>query len=151
MARFGRCTGLAPHRVLRVPATDSYPAGFDEHADAWRGVEPGDVVLLCAGPLGRLLAVRWFARQPRATYLELGSFFDPELQPNGATLGPRYYSQTQCGVKLDRSVYSPHGWYRGCEARGDTHATIDEGAVWAQAGACGQKHRVDADQKGLSQ
>ena len=139
MARFGRCTGLAPHRVLRVPATDSYPAGFDAHADAWRGVEPGDVVLLCAGPLGRLLAVRWFARQPHATYLELGSFFDPELQPNGATLGPRYYPQTQCGVELDRSVYSPHGWYRGCEARGDTHATIDEGAVWAQAGACGQR------------
>ena len=109
-----------------------FPAGLEAHADAWRGVAAGDVVLLCAGPLGRILAVRWFARQPRATVLELGSFFDPELQPGGATLGPRYYTQTQCGVTLDRAAYTPHKWYPGCERRGDTRAAINESGIWAR-------------------
>ena len=121
----------AEHAAAQLPAACAMrPRPFLRRR--WRQVADGDVVLLCAGPLGRLLAVRWFAAQPRATYLELGSFWDPELQPGGATLGPRYYSQTQCGVTLDRAAYTPHSWYRGCEAKGDTHADIDEGAIWAK-------------------
>ena len=79
LLRPGRCTGLAPIRILRVPALDAYPSGYHLHRHAWREMAPGDVALLLAGPLGRVLGVEWFTRRPEITMLELGSFFDPEL------------------------------------------------------------------------
>ena len=57
--------------MLRVPPLDAYPAGYEAHREGWRDVGAGDVVLVCAGPLGRILAAEWFAHQPRATVLEL--------------------------------------------------------------------------------
>jgi hypothetical protein len=60
-SRFQACTGLTPDRVLRVPPLDGYPAGYEMHRDGWRDVAAGDVVLVCAGPLGRILAAEWCA------------------------------------------------------------------------------------------
>lgn len=77
--RFANCTGVRPVRVLRAAARDAFPQSFDALRDEWRALRNGDVVLLAAGPLGRVLGVAWHKQQPRATYLELGSFFDPDL------------------------------------------------------------------------
>ena len=86
LGRFRACTGIVPASVLRVPAMDAFPSGLTVLDDAARGFGADDVVLICAGPLGRLLAVKWHRAQPLATYLELGSFFDPDLQQGGVTL-----------------------------------------------------------------
>lgn len=42
-------------------------------------VRPDDVVLLLAGPLGRILASEWAHLQPSASFLDLGSMWDAEL------------------------------------------------------------------------
>ena len=129
--RFTRCTGISPVGVMRVTATDAFPHGMDTHASAWTSFASDDVVILCAGPLGRVLAVHWFQKQPLATYLELGSFFDPELQPDGKTLGARYYGAVQCGVSLNTSSYRPRQSFRACNFRGDIGKPVDEQAVWS--------------------
>jgi len=132
VARFAKCTGILPSSVRRVPPSEAYPTGLEKHADAWRAFETGDIVVLCAGPLGRLLALHWHAHQPRATYLELGSFFDPDLTPPQASFfgrrsPPRYYPQVQCGVRVEPTLYQPRVRHRACQAGpGDVKAKLDE-------------------------
>ena len=43
------------------------------------GYRDGDVVMIMAGPLGRILASEWTWLRPHVTFLELGSFWDVEL------------------------------------------------------------------------
>ena len=39
----------------------------------------GDIVLLMAGPLGRMLSSEWCLLRPEITFLDLGSFWDADL------------------------------------------------------------------------
>lgn len=41
--------------------------------------EPDDIVLIMAGPVGRILASEWGVLRPDITFLEMGSFWDTEL------------------------------------------------------------------------
>ena len=137
VGRFSNCTGLQPAQVLTVHSRDAFPRSFEEHRDAWRGFRYGDVVIVAAGPVGRLLAIEWHTKQPRVTYLELGSFFDPDLtdttffgRGHGALEGARYYPQTQCGRLVDQTVYRPKMAFSACQRPGDVRATIDVSAIW---------------------
>ena len=121
--RFINCTGLVPQQVLTVRSRDAFPRSYDEHEAAWRAFDDDDVIIITAGPVGRLLAVHWHTKQPRATYLELGSFFDPDLadepffgKRRGALDGARYYPRVQCGRALDPSVYQPKVRFAACQA-----------------------------------
>ena len=40
------------------------PRRYEQHKDAVTRFADGDVVVLCAGPVGRILAAEWYARQP---------------------------------------------------------------------------------------
>jgi mannosyltransferase OCH1-like enzyme len=63
-----------PSQILRVPDTDSFSV-YDNLAS----FKPRNntIVLLCCGPLGRILASEWYIQNPTLTCIELGSFFDP--------------------------------------------------------------------------
>tara|TARA_B110001452_G_scaffold266964_1_gene275225 strand:+ start:202 stop:1104 length:903 start_codon:yes stop_codon:yes gene_type:complete len=76
--RFSRTTGLAVASTLRAAPVSS----FDSYASLrlnYTHFQPNDVVVLCVGMLGRLLATTWLQHRPRTTFLELGSFFNPML------------------------------------------------------------------------
>ena len=136
--RFTNCTGLRPTRVERIAPMDAFPLDYERLKQGWQAVAGGDVVIFCAGPLGRLLAIAWHARQPAATYLELGSFFDPDLAPperaffrrRGRNRGARYYPQVQCGVRVNESLYVARTHHPGCQTVRDVRAAIDEAAIW---------------------
>lgn len=111
LSLFEERTGLQPKTVHRVPTTDAFSAlerlvGIDE---VFVG---GDVIILCAGVLGRLLTAKWVGRRPNTTFLELGSFFTPEL---GDTRLQRYHRDSRwrpaCSqytdVSLDQEVFAP--------------------------------------------
>ena len=89
VTRLEAAIGLQFTGVLRVPATESFPAGFRKHKDAT--FEKGDVVLVCAGPTGRLLTAHWFDINPNATYIEIGSYFDEHLGTVPSVAAPNYY------------------------------------------------------------
>jgi len=91
MKLFESKTGIHPSTVLKVPANDGFPTGYYDNINSTSTHEPGDLVILCAGSLGRMLAVQWFLQRPQTTYLELGSFFDLDLF--GRSFGANYYSQ----------------------------------------------------------
>ena len=111
--RFAEATGIVPASTLRLPLHAGFPGGYDAHRDAWKRFQPGDVAVLCAGPVGRLLAPHWFRHAPNVTVLELGSFFDPELgQP--AALGAPYQM-------------NPDKWKPSCEFEGDQRAELTAG------------------------
>ena len=100
------------------------------------------VAIICAGPVGRLLAVEWHQRQPRATVLELGSFFDPDLTERsffarrGMRPGARYYADVQCGRRVNRSLYRPRTRHGACQSGpADVRAQLDERAIWARLSA----------------
>ena len=78
MTSFTAETGLHPHTVVRTPPTDSVRA-FSPMLLKAQLFDPGDVVLIETGVLGRLLVVEWVKMRPQTTFLELGSFFDPQL------------------------------------------------------------------------
>eukprot|EP00965_Chrysotila_dentata_P000922 29555-Pleurochrysis_carterae.AAC.1 len=133
LTRFSHCTGLDPHRVLTVPVVNAFPAAFRAHQHRWRDMRAGDVAIISAGPLGRILAVEWFLHRPTATVLELGSFFDPDMfdvSPFLKVGGPRYYLPTQCGKYLPRSQYNPKRSFRSCQWAGDKGDDFDEARVW---------------------
>ena len=47
--------------------------------------------------------------------------------------GARYYSQVQCGARVDPSLYQARGRHAACQADArDVRARIDEEAIWAQ-------------------
>ncbi len=65
-------------RVYKVKNKDGFESGYDMLKS--ETFEPGTMVLLCCGPLGRVLAYEWFRANPAITCLELGSLFDPLTQ-----------------------------------------------------------------------
>ena len=91
MRLFYRTTGFrdGSMKVIRVPSKDAFPEGYDNISQKWKEFQPNDIVIICAGPLGRILAVEWFLKANRTTYLELGSFFDMDLY--GKSFGASYY------------------------------------------------------------
>jgi len=136
VTRLEAATGLQFTGVLRVPAAESFPAGFWKHQDVAFG--EGAVVLVCAGPTGRLLTAHWFDRNPSATYIELGSYFDEHLGTTPAASAPKYYS----------GIATP------CETDGDLRAATDpvpmEQAAWCVFGTeqgnsitGGERHRPE--------
>ena len=86
---FCASTSVPVASVVRVPSVNAFPSAYEAHRGGWTRYRTGDIVLLLCGPLGRLLAVEWFLQQPSATFLELGSFFDPELH-SGKSLGLKW-------------------------------------------------------------
>ena len=107
---FAEKTGIHPASVQTLPLHAAFPVGYDGHVEAWRNFQPGDIAILCAGPVGRLLAPEWFRNAPKTTVLELGSFFDPELdQP--ITAGTPYQMH-------------PDTWKPSCEFDGDRAAEL---------------------------
>lgn len=73
-----------PFRVDKLHPV-SHRGAFETNYAAMRTVEyasqfgRGDVVMIMAGPLGRILASEWTRLRPDVTFLELGSFWDEEL------------------------------------------------------------------------
>ncbi len=39
--------------------------------------DPGSIILLSAGPMGRILAKEWFEKRSDCSFIDVGSFFDP--------------------------------------------------------------------------
>ena len=95
MTLFENRTGIHPTSVTK----NAFPTGYNDNINNTQHHKPGDIVIICAGPLGRILAVEWFLQHNETTYLELGSFFDYDLQ--GKSFGANYYdmdgSQPHCG------------------------------------------------------
>ena len=82
----GRQVGRLPvplASVQRIAQRDAFEANYTVcRTDAFlrqAGYADGDVVMIMAGPLGRILASEWTWLRPRVTFLELGSFWDVEL------------------------------------------------------------------------
>jgi hypothetical protein len=99
MTLFENKTGIHSTSVTKIPGWNAFPTGYNDNINNTQHHKPGDLVIICAGPLGRILAVEWFLQRPLTTYLELGSFFDYDLQ--GKSFGANYYdrdgSQPHCG------------------------------------------------------
>eukprot|EP00579_Thalassiosira_antarctica_P029361 CAMPEP_0202029826 /NCGR_PEP_ID=MMETSP0905-20130828/64180_1 /ASSEMBLY_ACC=CAM_ASM_000554 /TAXON_ID=420261 /ORGANISM="Thalassiosira antarctica, Strain CCMP982" /LENGTH=536 /DNA_ID=CAMNT_0048593603 /DNA_START=3 /DNA_END=1610 /DNA_ORIENTATION=+ len=99
MNTFETKTGIHTASVTKIPANEAFPKGYYDNINNTAHHKPGDLVILCAGPLGRILAVEWFLQRPNTTYLELGSFFD--LDFFGKSLGADYYKynprKSMCG------------------------------------------------------
>jgi hypothetical protein len=66
-----------------IARRNAFHTNYDEfHTSAFldkAGYRDGDVVMIMAGPLGRILASEWTWLRPGVTFLELGSFWDVEL------------------------------------------------------------------------
>jgi hypothetical protein len=75
--------------VIRVPSSNAFPQGYDENVNKHLEFKQNDIVMICAGPLGRILAVEWYVLANTTTILELGSFFDMDLY--GKSFGASYY------------------------------------------------------------
>jgi hypothetical protein len=65
-----------PVNVVKVPDRDAWQS-YHNLLTFSQKFGDGDVVLLCCGPLGRVLVYDWFRENPNITYLELGSMLDP--------------------------------------------------------------------------
>jgi hypothetical protein len=82
----GHDTNKLPFKVKSVIRTAKHHA-FDRDYDTLRKpwfVEqskfaPGDIVLIMAGPFGRILASEWTWLRPDVTFIDQGSFWDVEL------------------------------------------------------------------------
>ncbi len=71
--------GVTFASTLRVPANNAFDPAYRVLAPS--RFENGACVLLCCGPLGRVLAHEWFlSHEHNITCLELGSLFDPITQ-----------------------------------------------------------------------
>mmetsp|Transcript_17016 Transcript_17016/g.20467 ORF Transcript_17016/g.20467 Transcript_17016/m.20467 type:complete len:273 (+) Transcript_17016:26-844(+) len=73
---FVKTTGILLEGILRIPSTNAFPEGYYRLKD--QTFPDGSLVILTAGPLGRILASEWFERMPKVTFLEMGSFWDHE-------------------------------------------------------------------------
>jgi len=106
---FQEQTGLELKTITYVPSKNAFPTAYESLIHKTEHQLPGDIVILCAGPLGRILAVEWFLQRPETTYLEMGSYFDQELL--GKSLGARYYNMSakvpHCGssLRIQRDVF----------------------------------------------
>ena len=68
--------GLNIIEHVKIPKQDSW-ASVQELEPHIRNIEDGDIVMLSLGPTARVLAQRWFKERPGATFLDVGSNFDP--------------------------------------------------------------------------
>lgn len=68
---------LQPHNVIRISSTNAFNTDYHRLKDI--EIPNNTLVLFCCGPLGRVLASRWFIRNQTLACWELGSFFDPLL------------------------------------------------------------------------
>ncbi len=91
MDAFEAGTDIRPESVTRISGRNAFPGGYHDNINNTRHHKPGDIVIVCAGPLGRILATEWFLQRPQTTYLELGSFFDMDLF--GKSFGADYYTR----------------------------------------------------------
>ena len=123
ITRFEEHTQLSPKQVLRAPAANSFSA-YSTLKTAYQSFQGGDVVILCCGVLGRLLAADWVTRRPNTTFLELGSFFTPAFGD----------------VKL-QAYHRDHRWRPGCATYKDE--SIDRN-VFAPMRRCLQAHYMYA-------
>ena len=74
MTSFEEHTGLRRLKsITRVPPTNAFPMGYATHINRTEHHLPGDIVIICAGPLGRILGVEWFLQRPETTL----QFSDP--------------------------------------------------------------------------
>ena len=92
MDAFATGTDIRPTSVTRISSRNAFPKGYHDNINNTQHHMPGDIVILCAGPLGRILATEWFLMRPETTYLELGSFFDMDLY--GKSFGANYYNRS---------------------------------------------------------
>lgn len=69
-------TGMDVGDVVRVPMKNSFEC-YDELSGMWSVFEQGQVVVMCCGPISRVLTATWFARRPDCTFFDAGSLFDP--------------------------------------------------------------------------
>lgn len=82
----GHETDKLPFKVKSVIRTAKHHA-FDRDYDAFRKpwfvdqskFASGDIVLIMAGPFGRILASEWTWLRPDVTFIDQGSFWDVEL------------------------------------------------------------------------
>ena len=81
---------------------NAFPTVYATHINRTENHLPGDIVIICAEPLGRILGVEWFLQRPETTHLELGLFFDIQLLSK--SLGASYYNmdanRPDCGSTL---------------------------------------------------
>uniref|UniRef100_A0A7S2KBT5 Uncharacterized protein n=1 Tax=Skeletonema marinoi TaxID=267567 RepID=A0A7S2KBT5_9STRA len=88
--------------ITRVTSMNAFPTVYATHINRTENHLPGDIVIICAEPLGRILGVEWFLQRPETTHLELGLFFDIQLLSK--SLGASYYNmdanRPDCGSTL---------------------------------------------------
>ena len=109
VARFSAATRLVPKTVVRTPKRDSFARRDNVSREALSQFGDGDIVIVCTGALGRILVTEWTRLRPQTTFLELGSFFDPEF-------GFR-------ALAYHRQVRGGRPWAPGCGSKHDRTAT----------------------------
>ena len=116
--RFTAQLRLPPLRsVLRVPHKSSFRA-YTGLANAMSGFAAGDIVILCCGMLGRILATAWVHQQPTVTFLEVGSHFNPALYGRVT----RWLPHVKLAYHRDANFTTGGGL--GCAARLDLRANL---------------------------
>jgi len=70
---------FSPYIILKTPNSNSWDA-YTQYKNGYTMCNDNDIVLFCCGPLGRVLACKWFKNNPTLTCIELGSFYDPWTQ-----------------------------------------------------------------------
>jgi hypothetical protein len=69
--------------VKYIAQKDAFEANYDEFRTmsflTAANYKPNDIVLIMAGPVGRILASEWAFLRSDVTFLEMGSFWDTEL------------------------------------------------------------------------
>ncbi len=70
--------GIKFYDIIRTRNKNAFDASYAELNG--KRFDDGTLVLLCCGPLGRVLVYEWFKANPNLTCLELGSMFDPLTQ-----------------------------------------------------------------------
>ena len=109
VARFSATTRLVPKTVVRTPKRDSFASRDRVSREALSQFGDGDIVIVCTGALGRILVAEWTRLRPQTTFLELGSFFDPEFGFRALA----YHRQVRGGAP----------WAPGCGSKHDRTAT----------------------------
>ena len=109
VARFSTATRLVPKTVVRTPRRDSFARRDNVSREALSQFGDGDIVIVCTGALGRILVTEWTRLRPQTTFLELGSFFDPEFGFRALA----YHRQVRGGAP----------WAPGCGSKHDRTAT----------------------------
>ena len=109
IVRFSAATRLVPKTVVRTPKRDSFARRDNVSREALPQFDDGDIVIVCTGALGRILVTEWTRLRPQTTFLELGSFFDPEFGFRALA----YHRQVRGGAP----------WAPGCGSKHDRTAT----------------------------